>query len=108
MCWHTVPVHEHDAARSPGTGLTTVWLFHGDTARFAGGVFASESDGLAWAAEHRLTGILSEYRVGTGCYDLAVQEGRFRPSKPHHGTPGHVAGFSPGLRHVHLLDGSPD
>ncbi|WP_425463477.1 DUF7710 domain-containing protein [Micromonospora palomenae] len=33
---------------------------------------------------------------------------RFRPSKPHHGTPEHVAGFSSGLRHRHLTEGAPD
>jgi hypothetical protein len=86
----------------------TVWIFHGTTARFAAGVFFSEADGLAWAALHELTGILSEYPVGNGCYDLAIAERRFRPTKPHHGTPEHVAGFSPGLNHVHLVDGAPD
>ena len=40
--------------------------------------------------------------------DIAVNEGRFTPSKPHHGTANHVAAFSPGLRHIHLTDGRPD
>ncbi|MGH3736099.1 MAG: DUF7710 domain-containing protein [Micromonosporaceae bacterium] len=85
----------------------TVWVFHGDGARFASGVFTSEDEGLAWAALHQVTGVLSEYRVGAGCYDAAVQEGRFRPNKPHHGTADHIAAFSPGLRHTHLRDGTP-
>jgi hypothetical protein len=34
--------------------------------------------------------------------------GRFQPTKPHHGTPEHVAGFSPALGHVHLTDGRLD
>jgi hypothetical protein len=83
-----------------------VWIFHGTAARFAAGVFLSEADGLAWAAQHGLTGILSEYPVGIGCYDSAVAEGRFRPTRAHHGTPDHIAGFSPGLKHVHLVDGT--
>jgi hypothetical protein len=31
--------------------------------------------GLEWIARHGLTGILSEYEVGGGCYDLAVRQG---------------------------------
>jgi hypothetical protein len=37
-------------------------------------------DELAWAAEHQVTGILTEYPHG-GAYDIAVREGRFTPSK---------------------------
>ncbi|MEU4220858.1 hypothetical protein [Actinoplanes sp. NPDC026623] len=85
-----------------------VWIFHAETARFASGVFASRADGLAWVAQHRLTGILSEYPVGEGCYDWAIARRRFTPSKPHHGTPSHVGGFSPGLDHVHVVDGAVD
>ncbi|GAA2559505.1 hypothetical protein GCM10010435_33410 [Winogradskya consettensis] len=79
-----------------------MWIFHGDAARFASGVFASREEGLAWVAKHGLTGVLSEYPLGEGCYDAAVAQGRFQPSRPHHGTPSHVAGFSPGLDHVHI------
>ncbi|SCL38098.1 hypothetical protein GA0070624_6096 [Micromonospora rhizosphaerae] len=86
----------------------TVWVFHGEGARFASGVFASRADGLDWVAQHRLTGILSEYPLGEGCYDWALARGRFRPSKPHHGKPGHVAEFSPSLDHVHVTDGATD
>ncbi|WP_423203044.1 DUF7710 domain-containing protein [Krasilnikovia cinnamomea] len=43
---------------------------------------------------------------GEGCYDWAVSCGQFRPSKAHHGTPLHVAGFSPSLEHVHVVDGT--
>jgi hypothetical protein len=40
--------------------------------------------------------------VGDGCYDIAVAQGRFTPSKPHHGSPKHIAGFSPGwTQHIH-------
>jgi hypothetical protein len=67
-------------------------------------VFDTMIGGLSWAAEHQVTGILAEYAIG-GAYDVAVIEGRFRPSKPHHGTPQHIAGFGPGLRHIHLTDG---
>jgi len=84
-----------------------VWIFHGSDARHASGVFETLDAGLAWAAEHEVSGILAEYPFG-GAYDVAVSEGRFTPSKEHHGTADHVAAFSPGLRHIHLTDGRPD
>ncbi|MEV0650630.1 hypothetical protein AB0I28_35795 [Phytomonospora sp. NPDC050363] len=87
------------------TSHENVWIFHGQGAQFASAVFTSEADGRAWAARHRATGVLTEYPVGDGCYDIAVREGRFRPSKDHHGTPDHVVRFGPGLDHVHLHDG---
>lgn len=91
------------------SGRPTVWIFHGETARFASDVFADRADALAWIACHALTGILSEYPFGEGCYDLAVREGRFHPSKPHHGQPDHVASFSPsGTEHIHVRDGHLD
>jgi hypothetical protein len=85
----------------------SVWVFHGDRARLAAAVFPSRADGLAWVARHRLTGLLTEYPVGDGCYDIALAQGRFRPSKPHHGSSEHVAGFSASGEHIHVLDGEP-
>jgi hypothetical protein len=96
---------QNDQKASPPT---TVWVFHGDAARFASGVFASREQGLAWVAQHQLTGILSQYPLGEGCYDWALTRDRFRPTKAHHGSPGHIAGFSPGLAHVHVADGTAD
>lgn len=83
-----------------------VWVFHGEGAMFAAGVFRSAEDGLRWAEQHRVTGILTEYPVGDGCYDIAVERGTLTPKRPHHGTPSHVAQFSPGwTRHIHIEDG---
>jgi hypothetical protein len=90
------------------TSEQTVWIFHGDGAKFASGVFATEAEALEWAEKHRVSGIVTEYPLGDGCYDVAVRLGAFTPSKPHHGRPEHVAAFSPGwTRHVHLIDGLP-
>ena len=84
----------------------TVWIFQGEGARFAAGVFDTEAEGLAWAGRHGLTGLLTEYPVGDGCYDIATADGHFRPTRPHHGSPEHVGQFSPGwTRHVHLREG---
>ncbi|WP_422655549.1 DUF7710 domain-containing protein [Lentzea sp.] len=78
-------------ARRDGIARPTIWIFHGDRARYAAGAFTTREAGLAWAAEHYVSGILTEYPIG-GAYDVAVAEGRFTPTRPHHGTPDHVAG----------------
>jgi len=88
-----------------------VWVFQGEKARHASGVFASKGDALAWAGRHRLTGILTEYPVGIGVYDDAIAHNRFKPTRSHHGTPEHIAGFSPSAavyEHIHLVDGRDD
>jgi hypothetical protein len=91
------------------TPPANVWIFHGATASFASGVFAHRDQGLEWIAKHRLTGVLTEYPVGDGCYDIAMRAGHFSPSQPHHGTSAHVAAFSPGYTdHVHVRDGAID
>ena len=88
--------------------METVWIFHGDRARHDAGVFASKEDALAWVRLHRLSGLLTCYPVGDGCYDIAVRDGYFRPSKAHHDSPEHIAAFSPGwTEHIHLADGEP-
>lgn len=84
----------------------SVWLFHGDGARYAAGVFATKKDAMTWVAQHRLSGLLTEYPLGVGAYDHAVAQGWFLPTKDHHGSPAHIAHFSPGrTEHVHLRDG---
>lgn len=83
-------------------------MFHGEGASFAAGVFATEVQALRWAASHSVSGILTEYPFGDGCYDVAIRQNHFRPTKSHHGTPAHVGAFSPGwTRHVHIHDGRP-
>jgi len=85
-----------------------VWVFHGSHAKFASGVFDNERDAMEWIARHQLSGVVAEYAVGNGAYDLALAEGRFHPSKPHHGSPEHVASFGPGLGHRHVTAGKVD
>jgi hypothetical protein len=87
----------------------TIWIFHGEGAPFASAVFQHTAEALSWANKHHLTGTLTEYPVGDGCYDIAVANGHFTPHKPHHGSPDHVARFSPSrTEHIHLRDGQPD
>lgn len=75
---YVLPVREDDAEVE--VHLPHVWVFHGEGARFASGVFNDRDTALQWAELHRLTGIIAEYPLGVGCYDLAVTEGLFRPS----------------------------
>src|SRR5688500_19949405 len=56
--------------------METVWVFHAEGAHFAGGVFAATDQAEKWIAEHSLTGVLTEYRVGTGVLDWAVAQDR--------------------------------
>ncbi len=62
----------------------TVWIFHGEGARFAAAVFTTEAEALPWAERHHVSGRVAEYPVGDGCYDIAIERGSFKPSKPHH------------------------
>jgi hypothetical protein len=96
-----------EAAPAPSAERATVWVFHGDRARHAAGIFHDIEQGLRWARRHLVSGVLAEYPVGDGCYDIAIQGEKFRPSKPHHGTPDHVARFGPGGQHIHIIDGEP-
>lgn len=87
----------------------TVRIFHGDGVRYASAVFQTEPEALSWAKNQRVSGLLTEYPVGDGSFHIALKQQMFKPSKPHHGTPEHVASFSPGwTRHIHLIDGDPD
>jgi hypothetical protein len=37
------------------SGFHRVWIFHGEAARFASGVFDDEATALAWVSRHALT-----------------------------------------------------
>jgi hypothetical protein len=49
-----------------GGAVDCVWIFHGENADFASGVFHDKDSGLDWVGRHRLTGILTKYQVGEG------------------------------------------
>jgi hypothetical protein len=84
----------------------SVWVFHGEGAPHASGVFISKERALAWVEHHSLTGLLTQYPLDVGAYDDAIARGLFTPSREHHGTAEHIAQFSPGrTEHLHLVDG---
>jgi hypothetical protein len=54
----------------------TVWIFHQNGARHAGGVFEDVATAEAWISGHKLTGLLTAYPLGEGCFDWAQRTGR--------------------------------
>jgi hypothetical protein len=87
----------------------TVWVFTGSQenqrSTFPSGVFSTQAAAENWIAKHELSGTLTVYRVDVGAYDWAVQNGTFRPTKPHHSTPDFIAHFSGGDIHFHYESG---
>jgi len=87
--------------------LAEVWVFTGarskpgTNATFPGGVFSSVQVAEAWIAKHRLSGVLTMYRLDVGAYDWAVERGTFKPQKPHHFTAEFIGLFAGGETHFH-------
>ena len=73
----------------------SVWIFVGAKARFPSGVFANVADAEKWIAEHRLTGVLTEYRVGVGAFDQALREGTFEPRDEREKSPEFIEAHAP-------------
>ena len=83
-----------------------VWVFHGEGARFSSGVFSSVEDAEEWIGKFRLSGLLTQYPVGTGVYQWAVQHGYFVAKKEGHGSPKMVQRFSSAYTpHFHYENG---
>ncbi|MCA9552142.1 MAG: hypothetical protein KC933_19030 [Myxococcales bacterium] len=101
-----VPFREQVLAMHPPD---SVWIFVGAKARFPSGVFANVADAEKWIAEHRLTGVLTEYRVGVGAFDQALREGTFEPRDEREKSPEFIGRFSSASqKHYHYEDGARD
>jgi hypothetical protein len=87
--------------------VAEVWVFTGErskpesSALFPGGVFSNLQLAEAWIAKHQLSGVLTMYRLDVGAYDWAVENGSFKPKKPHHFTPEFIGRFAGGETHFH-------
>jgi hypothetical protein len=79
---------------------STVWIFNGSKATFPSGVFVQREQAAAWIAEHRLTGILTEYPVGISTFDWAAANQFFTPKKQEHQEPNFIQSFT-SARQVH-------
>ena len=58
---------------------THVLIFVAPKAVFPSAVFASLVDAENWITKHGLTGVLTEYPVGVGVFEWAVESGKFKP-----------------------------
>lgn len=65
------------------TETDSVWIFHGEGARFASGVFTTKDAAVSWIEKGGFRGMLTRYPLNQGCYDWAVENGLFTPKKPH-------------------------
>lgn len=87
--------------------MDTVWVFLGEGASLPAGFFADEASARRWIRGHGLTGLLTEYPVGLGLYDYAIERGTFRPKSPSHREPWFIGRFnSAHVNHYHFEDGS--
>lgn len=74
--------------------LQTVWVFHGEDADFASGVFTSRERAEAWIQSNKLSGTLTKYPVDIPAYEWAMSAGLFTPTRDDHRTPAFIGRFS--------------
>lgn len=87
----------------------TFWIFNGERSPLPSGVFSDLDQAEAWIAHQRLSGILSQYPVGTGVYEWAISQDHFTPERDDQKTPEFIAKFScASLEHFHYLNGKQD
>ena len=83
-----------------------VWIFNGANASFPAGVFPTREEARAWIRENRLTGTLTQYPLGVGVYDWAVEQGFFKPKRSEQTLPRFIQGFtSQAQAHEHFEGG---
>ncbi len=91
----------------------SIWIFHASGAQFAGGAFHDVASAEAWIAKHRLTGLLTAYPVGEGCFDWAIRTGKSgmkeEKMKQKSDDPVFIGGFtSASQEHFHYEDGKKE
>jgi hypothetical protein len=83
-----------------------VYVFNGSKASFPSGVFVDRDSAIAWISENKLSGTLTEYPVGIGVYDWAIQGGYFTPQRADKETPHFIERFTSGRQwHRHFENG---
>jgi hypothetical protein len=87
-----------------------IWVFHASGARFAGGVFEDSASAEAWIRKHKLSGVLTAYPRGQGCFDWALRTGRTGMKadtlEKKRTDPAFIGGFtSASQEHFHFEDG---
>lgn len=83
-----------------------VWLFNGEGAHFASGVFSELSLAEDWISKHSLTGILTEYPVDEGVFDWAIEHNLFKPKPDKRLDAVFIGRFTSGAQeHFHYVAG---
>jgi hypothetical protein len=85
--------------------LSEVWVFNGTGGQFPAGVFSDLNKAEAWIAKHRLSGTATLYHINVGAYDWSIENGFFKPKKPHHSEPDFIGRFAGGQQHHHYENG---
>ncbi|MEY2250741.1 DUF7710 domain-containing protein [Comamonas sediminis] len=84
----------------------TVWIFVATKAAFPSGVFGSVADAENWIVKHGLTGLLTEYPIGTGVFDWAIASGKFKPKPAKKLDAAFIGQFTTAsMAHHHYEDG---
>lgn len=84
----------------------TVWIFHGESGRFASGIFTSLGKAMSWISNHKLTGLLTEYPIDEGVFDWAIQNGYFEIKNEKHSEPKFIQSFTTASQeHYHFENG---
>lgn len=85
----------------------TCWVFHGDTSRFANAVFAKRQDAESWIAKHRLSGLLTEYPINHGMFDIAASLNLIPKNIAAAASPQYIQQYVLGISHGHYENGLP-
>ncbi|WP_449560067.1 DUF7710 domain-containing protein [Mucilaginibacter ginkgonis] len=87
--------------------IKTIWIFHEEAARFAGGVFETLEMAEDWIKKHQLSGLLTAYPLNKGVYDWALENGLFKIKKDNHRESKFIGGFTTAEQdHYHFENGS--
>ncbi len=86
--------------------MKSVWVFHGEGARFGSAIFALVETAEAWISENKCSGMLTEYPLNVSVFDWAVESGFFALEKIENKPMSFVQNFtSASQQHFHYING---
>jgi hypothetical protein len=86
-----------------------MWIFNGESSRFASGVFSSRALAENWILTNKLTGLLTKYPVNQGVYEWSINNNLFSPKKDSEKSSEFIQKFTTASQeHYHYLNGKLD
>lgn len=83
-----------------------VWVFIGLGRRFSSGVFQDKEAAAKWISKYKLSGVLTQYPIGKGVYEWAIDNKVFEPRKDHESSPEFIQSFTCAAQeHYHFENG---